>query len=121
MAQTTAYSILYIEKLTGRPQFLALNPYYVEEFFLLLSNKTAIFRVPLSYRTALEKALTRHGIKIEQALTSQRVENEPKVPAQARDTKFWDGLAQRVAGQAAGGVISQVAGALVGLAACNVM
>ncbi|KAI1634658.1 hypothetical protein F4809DRAFT_665324 [Biscogniauxia mediterranea] len=46
----------------GDVQFLALNPYRVEEFFLLLTDHTALFRVPLSSRRALERALRRHGV-----------------------------------------------------------
>ncbi|KAL2014075.1 hypothetical protein VTN00DRAFT_1600 [Thermoascus crustaceus] len=105
----------------GDIKFIALNPYYVEEFFLLLNNSTALFRVPLSYRTALENALTQHGIKIEKALTSQRMEKDPKIPQKAKDSKFWEGLGKHVAGQVAGAVVGQVATALVGAAACTVM
>ncbi|KAI1488596.1 hypothetical protein F5X96DRAFT_671532 [Biscogniauxia mediterranea] len=46
----------------GDVQFLALNPYRVEEFFLLLTDHTALFRVPLSSRRALDRALRRHGV-----------------------------------------------------------
>lgn len=94
---------------------LALNPFRVGKFFLLLANNTTIFQVPLAYREKLETALANHGISC-RALTSQQMDNDPEFPRRARDRGFVKGLLKNVAGNAVGGVISGVASALVGAA-----
>ncbi|MCJ1286189.1 hypothetical protein MMC26_005534 [Xylographa opegraphella] len=102
----------------GDIEFLALNPFRVGEFFLLLADNTAVFQVPLAYRPKLEAALADHGISC-RALTTQQVEHE--VPRATRGKRFVKALVGAVAKQAFGGVISGVASALVGAVACVVM
>ncbi|MCJ1479570.1 hypothetical protein MMC13_008256 [Lambiella insularis] len=104
----------------GDVEFLALNPFRVGEFFMLLADNTAVFQVPLAYKSKLEAALQEHGISC-QALTSQQVENEAAVPKATKRKGFMKALVKAAAGQAFGGVISGVAGALVGAASCAVM
>ena len=103
-------------------KFLALNPFRVGEFFLLLANDTAVFQVPLSYRTKLEQALAEHGISC-RALTSQQVEEEDQayLPQRARSRGFAKALVRNVAGPALGAIVSGVASALVGAVQCTVM
>ena len=79
-----------------------------------------MFQVPLNYRPKLETALAEHGISC-RALTTQQVEYEAAIPWATKRKGFAKALVKAVAGQAFGGVISGVASALVGAAACVVM
>ncbi|KAL8712322.1 MAG: hypothetical protein Q9220_003473 [cf. Caloplaca sp. 1 TL-2023] len=104
----------------GDIEFLAINPFRVGEFFLLLANETAVFQVPLSHRPQLEAALASHGISC-RALTSQRVDDSASILDRARSRRFAKGLLKNVAGNTFGGVISGVASALVGAANLNAL
>ena len=106
-------------KLTQR-KFLALNPFRVGEFFLLLANNIAVFQVPLAYRAKLETALTDHGI-ICRALTTQQVESEARFPRATKEKGFAKALVKAETGQVAGGIVSGVASALVRTSSCVVM
>ncbi|KAI5924540.1 hypothetical protein F4810DRAFT_709497 [Camillea tinctor] len=131
----------------GDVRFLALNPYRVDEFFLLLADHTALFRVPLSARRALERALRRHGVAAPAFRSADLPFSiPPAFPAGAlhpsaengawahgggavlckpRKRKHWKKFASmaaaQVTGQVAGAVVTTVASALVGSAACCVM
>jgi len=99
-----------------------MNPYYVGEFFLLLKNNTAVFRVPLSYRGDLEDALAQHGITCT-SLVSQRVgeSKDAAIPEVLKKDRFWKQMMREAVGPTVGGVVSTVGAALVGGAMCNVM
>ncbi|KAI0599501.1 hypothetical protein F4775DRAFT_600062 [Biscogniauxia sp. FL1348] len=99
----------------GRVLFLALNPYRADEFFLLLSDHTALFRVPLSARRSLERALRRHRV------CASPFPLSPSPSRKHKKNKYWKDLASVAAGQVAGAVVTTVASAVVGSAACAVM
>ncbi|KAL8950309.1 MAG: hypothetical protein Q9222_003653 [Ikaeria aurantiellina] len=111
---------IMVDLRAGDIEFLAINPFRVGEFFLLLANNTAVFQVPLAHRSQLEDALAKHGISC-RALTSQQTEDSASVPERARSRGFAKGLLRSVAGNTFGGVISGVASALFGAASCAVM
>lgn len=46
----------------GDIEFLALNPFHVDEFFLLLRSNTAVFRVAHGCRADVGDLLAKHGI-----------------------------------------------------------
>ncbi|KAL9001439.1 MAG: hypothetical protein Q9169_000014 [Polycauliona sp. 2 TL-2023] len=111
---------IMVDLRAGDIEFLAINPFYVGEFFLLLANNTAVFQVPLAHRPKLEAALASHGISCK-ALASQRVNETASIPERAKSTAFTKALLRSTVGKTYEGAVSGVASALVGAAVCTVM
>lgn len=92
----------------------------MEEFFLLLKNNTAIFRVPLSYRADLLGALEKHGISCTDVV-SQRATTGIAFPSKLRKKSFWKEYGSTVAVNSMGVTIGAVAQSLIGSASCVMM
>ena len=98
-----------------------LNPYRVDEFFLLLANNVAVFRGSQALRDGLLDLLAQHNITCKDLSSQITDKARPKVPAAAHEPAFLKGLAKEVATSGAGAIVGGVVSGLVGAAACSVV